>query len=553
MSLLGRTLQLATRRSWRALEAATQDPRRIQEQLLSTLIQKNRSTRFGRDHRFAEIRSVDDLRTRVPIAEYEDFRPYVERIMEGEGDALTAEPVRMFTLTSGTTGQPKYVPVTDSSAQASASLTRAWLHRALGDHPGMLDRGVFSVVSPAEEGRTASGIPFGSASGRIYQDSPGTFRRKYVVPPEIFAIGNFEAKYYCLARLAVEARLSFVATPNPSTLVRLAETANTHREAIIRDIADGTLEASVDVPGAIRDLIQTRLEKNPDRARFLDGLAAEHGDLRPRDYWPDLELIGCWKGGAVGVQLDRTVSWYGSDVPRRDLGYLASEAHMSVPISDQGAAGILGVTANFYEFVPEDGPEDGAPLLCDELEIGREYSIILTTLAGLYRYDIHDVVRVDGFFNRTPLVAFIRKGRDMTSIGGEKLHVSQVIAAFERVQRSEGFACAHYRAVACADENRYAFLVEVEAPPEDSGTLESFLRALDQALGELNIEYRAKRDSRRLAAPCLYLMRAGWFERLYRRRIAAGARDSQFKMTLLASAFEPGELDEMVQVIELGA
>jgi hypothetical protein len=552
MALLGPTLRLATWRSWHALEAASRNPRRTQEQLLGNLIRKNHDTRFGRDHRFGDIRSPDDFRANVAIREYEGFRPYVVSIMEGEPGVLTAEPVRLLTLTSGTTGQPKYVPVTDASARASASLTRAWLHRALADHPGMLDRDVFSVVSPTEEGRTAGGIQFGSASGRIYRDSPGTFRRKYAVPPDVFAIEDFDAKYYCLARLAVEARLSFVATPNPSTLVRLAETANAHQESIIRDIADGTLDSGFEVPADIRDQVRPRIAPNPVRARALEHLVVEHGTLRPCDYWPDLQLIGCWKGGSVGVQLDKTVSWYGSQVPRRDLGYLASEAHMSVPVSDEGAAGILGVTANFYEFLPEGGPDGEAPLLCDELEVGREYSIVVTTQAGLYRYDIHDVVRVEGFFHQTPLVAFVRKGRDMTSIGGEKLHVSQIIGAFDRVRRSGGLACAHYRVVACANENRYAFLAEIERAPEEPGALKRFLRSLDQALGDLNIEYRAKRESRRLGAPCLYVMRAGSFERLYRQRIAAGARDSQFKTTLLTTAFEPGELDETVEVIELG-
>jgi hypothetical protein len=90
------------------------------------------------------------------------------------------------------------------------------------------------------------------------------------------------------------------------------------------------------------------------------------------------------------------------------------------------------------------------------------YYVILTSAAGLYRYDINDVIRVAGFHGKTPLVEFLRKGRDVTNITGEKLHVNHVIQAMEQAQRATGAVVRHFRAFADMENSRYAFMVECD-------------------------------------------------------------------------------------------
>ena len=100
----------------------------------------------------------------------------------------------------------------------------------------------------------------------------------------------------------------------------------------------------------------------------------------------------------------------------------------------------MAVDANFYEFIPEAEMESDRPhaLTVGQLEEGESYYIVLTSPNGLYRYDINDVVRVAGFHGRTPMFEFMRKGRDMVNLEGEKLHVSQLIQAVEAAQTSVG-------------------------------------------------------------------------------------------------------------------
>jgi hypothetical protein len=550
MGILFKAAAFLTSRQWRRRHQRTTKPQEIQHKLLLKIISRNHATEFGRDHHFSTIRTLGDYRKQVPISEYERLRPYVERAQNGEVSTLTAQPVQMFTMTSGSTGQPKLIPVTEATRRNHRQLTRLWFHRALVDHPNLFNGKLLGIVSPAVEGRTAGGIPFGAASGLVYQSSPGWIQHAYAIPYEIAGIKDFELKYYVIMRLALEQDISFFGTPNPSTILKLVETADRNKYEIIKDIRDGTIGTDRNLLPELRALLGRRLAKNPDRARRLESLIKYDGTLRPKEYWPRLQLIGCWKGGTVGLRLKEFARWFGEMTPVRDLGYMASEGHMTLPISDSGSAGVLAIEENFYEFIPESEMASRTPtvLACDELEAGSTYSIILTTPGGLYRYDINDVVRVTGFFNRTPLIEFVRKGRDVANITGEKLHVNHVIEAMAQAQRAAGITVQHFRAQADLAKSLYAFAVEFDGTMPGQEHLSQLLRHLDASLRDLNVEYAQKRDSQRLGAPILYVMKRGWFERKANTSVKDGARDTQFKASLLGAT--PEDVSEIQFVLQ---
>jgi hypothetical protein len=550
MGLLLKAAAFVTGRRWARWQDLTTRPQEVQNRLLLDTIRRNRSSYFGCDHRFDTIRSLSDYRKQVDIGDYERLRPYVERAKNGEANALTQEPVLMFTLTSGSTGEPKLIPITKTARNNYRALTRLWYYRASVDHPGCFSRKLLGIVSPAVEGKTPGGIPFGAASGLIYQSSPRWLQNAFVTPYEVSQIKDFEAKYYVIMRLALEQDISFFGTPNPSTILRLVESANRFKDEIIKDIRDGTIDSRWNLPTAIGDQLISGLSKNTTRARELENFATEHGTLRPQDYWPRLQLIGCWKGGTAGIRLKEFRRWFAESTPVRDLGYMASEAQVTLPVSDAGSAGILAVDANFYEFIPEAeiSTTNPAALTCAELDEGENYYIVLTTPGGLYRYDINDVVRVTGFYNQTPLIEFVRKGRDVTNITGEKLHVNQVIQAMEQAQSTAGFAAQSYRAFADVEKSRYAFLIELDGEAPSRDILSCLLNELDTRLRQLNIEYAQKRESRRLRPPVLWIMKPGWFERKAGSILKHTARDVQFKPQILSAA--PEDSAEALLIVE---
>jgi hypothetical protein len=521
---------------WRDFDRATARPRATQAALLRAIVRANTATAFGRAHGFARIENLADYRRQVPMADYERFRPYVERVERGAARVLTRERPHQLLLTSGTTGVPKYLPLTRAAERAGARLAALWLYRALGDHPRLLAGNVLAIVGAPVEGRTPGGLPYGCASGQLYQ-AARLLRGQCVALDAVWRIPDHTTRYYTLLRLGISRDVSFLATPNPSTLLRLVEIGEQHQGDLLRDLHDGGLTRGLDVPAAVRVRLGAALRPEPARARALARAAERVGQLGPRQYWPDLQLVGCWTGGSVGLHADRLRPHLPPGAAVRDLGYLASEGQFSLPIHDADPSGILALTTAFYEFLPADdaGEACGSPLLADELTAGASYRVVLTTLGGLYRYDINDVVRVTGWHRRTPLLAFVRKGSDMASITGEKLHVDQVMAAVRRGACAAGLPVAHYCVQADAEAGRYELLLEFAPPVPTPAAVARLAAAIDTGLGALNVEYQAKRASGRLGPPRACAMRPGWFERRLRPPSAPGGRDAQAKPRLLRS------------------
>src|SRR5262245_16440948 len=210
MGILLKAAAFLTRRQWAHWDSLTTNPEKTQDQLLLEIVRRNRRTHFGRDHHFDTIRSLSAYREQVAIGDYERLRSYVERAQNGEAGVLTAEPVLMFTMTSGSTGQPKFIPVTETTRRNHRQLTRFWYYRALVDHPELFSGNLLGMVSPAIEGRTAGGIPFGAASGLIYQSSPSWIQNAYASPYAIAEVKDFEAKYYLTMRLGLERDITFL-------------------------------------------------------------------------------------------------------------------------------------------------------------------------------------------------------------------------------------------------------------------------------------------------------------------------------------------------------
>ena len=143
-------------------------------------------------------------------------------------------------------------------------------------------------------------------------------------------------------------------------------------------------------------------------------------------------MLAVWTGGSVNVYLSQLPALYG-ETAIRDHGLSASEGRMTIPLSDGTSAGMLDFYHHYFEFIPVEEHDSARPNILEghELEVGKDYYIVLTTSGGLYRYDIHDVVRCVGFEGQAPLVEFLNKGKHFCSLTGEKLSEYQVVRAVE--------------------------------------------------------------------------------------------------------------------------
>ena len=191
-------------------------------------------------------------------------------------------------------------------------------------------------------------------------------------------------------------------------------------------------------------------------------------------------------------------------------------------------------------------------LQAHQLETGGRYYLILTTSGGLYRYDINDVIVVEGWYEKTPLIAFLRRGQDMVNITGEKLHVNQVVEAGNEAANQLDVRWTQLQLIPDAEASTYDLILEPANPEAELSELEEFLRCFDRFLSEFNVEYRTKRDSRRLGMPRLHQMKKGWAHRKHRRDVVGkGKRDSQHKWPVIQMEWEPAARAEVIRTLVL--
>jgi hypothetical protein len=542
-------------RLWLKLSAAnrfheaTWQPAAAQKQKLLGIVRRNQNTTYGQEHGFGHIRSIKDYQAHVPRNSYETLSPYIERVMRGEPNVLTAEQPLMFATTSGTTGRSKYIPVTPSYLREYNHGVQVHTYQMLTDFPDILEGKALVSASGDIEGYTESGLPYGAISGHVAHTQPAFVRGFYAIPYEISKIKQFDSKYYLTLRYALAADIRILLTPNPSSLLLLAEKMTVYADELIYDIRHGTVNPAF-VPENASTRLTSDVRPDPRRADDLSAHLRRNGRLLPADAWPNLRIITCWKGGTMPLYLRKVPTYFG-DCPIRDLGYMATEGRGATPLVNSGAGGVLNITSHFFEFVPADQIDDPAPdfLTCDELESNREYYVHFTTSAGLYRYDINDVIRVVDFFHHTPVIQFVRKGQGITSITGEKLTEPQVTAALLQAMDMCALDIEHVTACVEWDEPpHYAFYAELSDLSTER-ECQGFLAQIDRALCAQNIEYEGKRSSGRLGVPVLKRVARGSYDALRQLRVAEGAPETQVKFPHLSPDMKFGErlrvLDEV--------
>lgn len=501
-------------RKYRHFERLLHGARELQQKLLLSRVHRSRDTQFGRDHQFGGIRTLDDFRRHVPVARYDHFAPYIDKVGRGDLNALfpSEERVLRFTITTGTTGTPKLNPVTATWLKEYRAVWNMWGVKAFLDHPEAVGGKILQMAGTWNMGQTPAGIPISMVSALVARYQAPILRHFYAIPNEVTEIRDPEARYYTMLRLSIAEKIGLIVLMNPGTLLRLAELGNTERARLIQDIHDGTLSTDFDIPAEIRRQLKSRIcRPAPERARVLEGIVRQTGTLYPRDYWSG-PIIGCWLGGTAGYQARYLPEYFGAS-PLRDLGLVSSEGRHTIPLADNTPAGVLAVTANYYEFVPVNEIEAASPIVLEghELEEGHDYYLLMTTSSGYYRFNIGDIVRCRGFVGQTPLIEFLQKGDRCGDLEGEKITEHQFMEAAGEAGRTLGIRIGYVTAVPWRPAGElpcYVVVVEYGDVP-DANLASEFLEAIDTRLAATNFLYAARRREQVLGAPRLWRIADG--------------------------------------------
>lgn len=546
------------KRRLRQFHEALDNPAETQARLLGRILERHRGTAFGADHGFSSVRTPIDYQKALPIAGYDRLAPYIERMRQGEPNTLIADArVFMFALTSGTTATRKFIPVNESYLQSYRRGWNMWGLTAFQKHTKVPLTPILQLSGDWQEEFTPGGVPCGAVTGLTATMQRWFIRRLYCIPAAAGKVKDPFAKQYLALRMGMAREVGMILSANPSTLVNLARFGDANKESILRDMRDGTLDPALEVPGLVRQAMGKAIRvKHPARVRQLEKIIHDTGTLLPRDYWPEWTLLGNWTGGSMGPYLRQYPAFYGAK-PVRDVGLIASEGRMTIPLEDGTPSGVLDIVSHYFEFVPVDEMDNPSArvLLPHELEQGQDYFILLTTDYGLYRYDIRDVVRCTGFMGKTPLLEFLNKGAYFSSMTGEKLSEHHVTRSIDKVLQELGVTVATYSVAPVWDDRLPGYGLYVERGsfpnPEVAGKC---CARLEELLCRNNVEYEAKRSSARLAPLRLVWLKPGAWQAWDRERLAKtrGAAE-QYKHPCLINAVDfrdtmarEGRLDEVV-------
>jgi hypothetical protein len=516
-------------RYWQPVKQQAGRPDLAQTEVLRSIVSANRDTTFGREHGFADIACPRLFRDRVPTQHYEALRPYVERQRCTGEAALTAEAPLFYAQTSGTTGTPKYVPITPTSLAAHRADQALFSYLQYRACPTAFRGMAMGVMGAAVEGRLDSGHAVGSVSGHLYASLPRFIQSRFVVPPAVSTITNYDLKYKIILHLALaQPRITYIGSPNPSTFLRLLDVLNAHRETLLGALATGRSSFVAELESPLRALLESRMPAMRERAAQLEKLH----ELTYANVWPEVKLLTTWTGGSCGIALGALRNKLPAGALVMELGYQATEMRGTIPLEAETSGGLPPLHHTFFEFVEQSAWDRDRPeyLTLDQLEHGRQYYVLITSAAGLYRYFMNDLVAVTGFFRKTPLLRFVQKGKGVTSLTGEKLYEAQVIDAVQGEFLRRGVTPSFFVMVAHDETMSYHLLVEAPAALLESSAIG---QAVDRRLGELNIEYRTKRDSGRLAPLTLMWLRAGAREAYKAAAVNAGQREGQLKPPVL--------------------
>jgi hypothetical protein len=541
--LLYKAFSALGRKTVDAIETDSYSPREAQLRKMSQILAANAGSKFGREHGFASIKTWKDFDSALRIRDYEAFRPYVDEVTAGAKNVLTSEAPVMFATTSGTTDKPKFIPITPSYIKEFRHASVVSGYYLLKSFPGMASGTALAMTSPAEEGKTACGIPYGSMSGSLFKNEPYLIK-KFIspIPYEVYLIKDYESKYYTVLRAALSLPVAFFYTLNPSTIQLLCRKLGVFAEQLVKDVRDGTTSPPAPLDQATLRALKPITRPDPGRAKILARLL-EEDKFTPEFVFPSLQVVSCWTKAAAAFYLADFPHYFGK-TPVVDITYGASEGRGTVFISPEKQ--MLAIGSHFFEFVPEDEIESEKPtiLLADQLEVDKNYFILFTTSAGLYRYNINDVVKVTGFHNRTPLMDFQYKGGNICSFTGEKITELQVTQAMRKTLDQIGTNLRFFTLIPqFRPEPHYEIWYETDGSllpgynqgfeQEHNDFAEMLAKRFDLELQKENIEYETKRASARLSPITFKLIKSGAYEAFRKLLTARGTPDAQIKISHL--------------------
>ncbi len=487
------------------VEYHTKDPMKAQRSTLKKILGRNKNCEIGKKYNFRDIKTIEDYQRMVPLSTYEDYEPYVERMIHGkEKNLMFSGPNIRYCSSSGSVGKPKILPkgIKDLwnmqciGFSCSVSTAAHYLKRVKGiKMPSQMGPLVLILTGhPLEDGKMCNGagqvpLTYLKAITPFFCTSPTSLL--YPEHEELLDTSYLQLRF-CLENSKVSYLGSIVVT----LLTTMFDYLEENWEMLCDDIEKGIINPNIKITPDLYKEYSKKLKPNPRRAAELRKEFEKGFDtpIAPR-IWPRLTWAYGMIGSNLKVYVEKLRKSIGYEIPIHNMGFAAAEGFFSMATELDVHDGVLLPHTLFFEFLPvedddEGGDESVTPLLINQLEIGKKYEIIVSNFSGLYRYRMEDVVQVTRMYNNTPQIEFLYRRNLGMNIANEKTTTQMVDFAVKQTAEAMGNEFVGHSMYADYSTNppRYCLLAEPVNPVVEADR-QKYIDILDEKFKEFNEKY----------------------------------------------------------------
>ena len=478
--------------------------RTISEETLFTLMEDNAETEYGKKYGFSTIHSVADYKRKVPFTDYNDYAEYVSRMTKGEKNILTAYPIDMYALTTGSSGTRKRIPISDRALSInvayyydlSHAVYKRYLDETTGDSSHEVKREI--RLAMASEDHVEDGTLLTNYSGGVYIAIKEELLPNLCCPSEAMYGSSLMDYMYLKAFCALKGNdADMIGAPFMSSVSDFFYTIETNWQSLCQDIELGRLNPEKNIPAGIADSVNKAITPDPKRAEELREIFRQGFD-QPivKKIWPSFGYIWAIGTGSFSAYINK-VRRYVGDTPLFMAAYGASEGSFAIATAFNQTDCVMVPESGYYEFIPEEDmglPEDELKertLSIGELEVGKNYEMVVTNLSGFYRYRIGDVITVTGFQGESPMICFAYRRNQMLNVTGEKTNEKHVQSAVDKLAKETGINVVEWTVYADYKTTPPHYVIFIETDPVIQSDMKPVVRdILEKGLADANDYYK---------------------------------------------------------------
>lgn len=498
-----------------------------QNKLLVQILEKNRCTLVAKEMGVSDVRSVEDFRKKIKLTTYGEYEKFATEVEETpKNDVFFPGKTDYIAFTSGTTsGKSKKFPKSVSVLQRTSAKWMLLVQLCIQNIPkGSYVRRWLAVLNSSNMWRSKSGVMCGSISSFISKYSINS----YIVPKLTQSLKDHETMIYVSLVFGLKHRdVSNLFFSTSQMALVFFQTLEHNWSHICEDIERGLLRAELKLSTAERSALNKALGK-PDKVR-ADNLRREiqagfTGSVAR--FWPECPGLFCLATGSFKTQAKLVKEKYLGDVPLFSPFHAGTEAiyGINLHVEEPEVTYTLMVPYIYFEFIPEEFIEESCPstVLGNQVMIGKNYELVVTTWEGLYRYRTEDIVQIAGFYGDIPRYKFVRRRGDILSALLERVPETLVseavrLAAMELNTSLVEFVSVESTHLSNISGNwcdRHHYIVFVEFCDDTILSDNHNMEMVDCHLMQLHETYARFRQSGKLGPLRVVQVRVGTFKQL---------------------------------------